>query len=56
MSIESETSRSSLKTDKYLKHYKVKRNLYEFQELFNYLDGKNPNDANLSKFDYNQMF
>lgn len=30
-----------------IKQYKVKRNLYEFQELFNYFDGKNPGDENL---------
>lgn len=34
----------------------MKRNLYEFQELFNYFDGKNPGDANLRQFDYNSMF
>ena len=39
-----------------IKQYKVKRNLYEFQELFNYFDGKNPDDPNLRQFDYNRMF
>ena len=39
-----------------IKQYKVKRNLYEFQELFNYFDAKNPGDENLRQFDYNRMF
>ena len=36
--------------------YKVKRYLYEFEELFNHLEGQNPKDENLRKFDYNQTF
>jgi hypothetical protein len=41
---------------KVLKKYKVKRNLYEFMELFNYLESKNPRDRFLREFDYNRMF
>ena len=53
---ESQSSLAVKQTTEYLKQYKVKRNLYEFQELFNFLEGKNPNDPNLRQFDYNQMF
>mmetsp|Transcript_4469 Transcript_4469/g.6655 ORF Transcript_4469/g.6655 Transcript_4469/m.6655 type:complete len:295 (+) Transcript_4469:362-1246(+) len=42
--------------ERILKQYKVKRNLYEFQELFNYLENKNPQDSFLREFDYNKMF
>ena len=41
---------------KILKQYKVKRYLYEFQELFNYLESKNPQDTYLRELDYNKMF
>jgi tRNA A37 N6-isopentenylltransferase MiaA len=34
----------------------VKRYLYEFQELFNYLESKNPQDTYLRELDYNKMF
>ena len=42
--------------EKIIKQYKVKRYLYEFQELFNYLEGKNPQDTYLRELDYNKMF
>lgn len=44
------------KSSDFFKQYKVKRNLYEFQELFNYLEQRNPSDLRLREFDYNQMF
>ena len=40
----------------FFKQYKVKRTLFEFQELFNHLEGKNPHDELLRQFDYNSMF
>lgn len=33
--------------------HKVKRYLYEFEELFNHLENQNPKDDNLRQFDYN---
>lgn len=39
-----------------LHKFKVKRNVYEFMELFNYLENKNPSDRYLQDFDYNKMF
>ena len=36
------TPRPKKKNSELCKQYKVKRNLYEFQELFNYLETKNP--------------
>ena len=40
----------------FYKQFKVKRNLYEFQELFNHLESVNPQDRILRQIDYNQMF
>ena len=42
--------------EKILKQYKVKRVLYEFQDLFNYLESENPQDTYLRELDYNKMF
>ena len=47
---------SPIRQGELYKQYKVKRNLYEFQELFNYLETKNPHDTQIRQFDYNQMF
>lgn len=44
------------KNESFFKQYKVKRNLYEFQELFTYLENKTPTDELLRNCDYNQMF
>jgi hypothetical protein len=36
-----------IRQGEFYKQYKVKRNLYEFQELFNYLETKNPHDTQI---------
>lgn len=36
--------------------FKVKRSLYEFQDLFNHLKASSPDDAKLEALDFNRMF
>jgi hypothetical protein len=57
ITIEPESDSDSLKSNSgFFKQYKVKRSLAEFQELFDYLESKNPSDLILREYDYNQMF
>lgn len=36
--------------------FKVKRSLYEFQDLYNHLKASSPDDAKLEALDFNRMF